>query len=303
MHGLFLTMTGVGVGFMVGLTGIGGGALMTPILVLLFGVDPLTAVSSDLVASLVMKPVGSAVHLRRGSVHRQLVLWLAAGSIPAAFCGVLILRALGDSKRVQNDLKVALGVALVIAVCGIGLRAWVGRRDKLLAPHRFDANPPVRKAATLAVGVFGGLMVGLTSVGSGSLMIVALMLLYPSLETRTLVGTDLVQAIPLVGSAALGHLLFGHVEFGLAGSLLLGALPGVYLGARVSSKGTSPYVRPVLVVLLLLSASKLLGATTTQLAVLVGVFAATAGVVVARNHSRPTVPAAGVAFSSPEAVS
>lgn len=277
MHGLFLTLTGVGVGFMVGLTGIGGGALMTPILVLVFGVDPLTAVSSDLVASLVMKPVGSAVHLKRGAVHRRLVLWLSIGSVPAAFSGVLILRALGDGAEVQSTLKHVLGVALLLAVGGIALKARVSRRNAG-GPPRLDAHPPVRIAATLAVGVFGGLMVGLTSVGSGSLMIVALMLLYPSLETRALVGTDLVQAIPLVGSAAFGHLLFGDVEFGLAGALLLGALPGVYLGARISSRASSPLVRPALVVLLILSASKLLGADNTQLAVLVALLAAAGGV-------------------------
>ena len=268
MHQLFLSLTGIGVGFAVGLTGIGGGALMTPILVLVFGIDPLTAVSSDLVASLVMKPVGSAVHAKRGTVHRSLVGWLSLGSMPAAFCGVLILRALGDSAEVQHDLKLVLGCALLLAVAGIAVRCYLSRHD---AGLRFDEHPPVRVLPTILVGIGGGLMVGMTSVGAGSLMIVLLMLLYPRLDTRTLVGTDLAQAIPLVASATIGHLLFGSVEFSLAGWLLLGAIPGVYLGARVSSAGTSPFVRPALVVLLLLSASKLLGATTNQLAVLAGV--------------------------------
>ncbi len=207
-----------------------------------------------------MKPVGSAVHLRRGSVHRSLVGWLAARF------GARRLRRRARScapwataAEVQSTLKHVLGGALLLAVGGIALQAWVRRGDAAGAPGR-EAHPPVRVGADDRRRGARRLMVGLTSVGSGSLMIVALMLLYPSLETRTLVGTDLVQAIPLVGSAALGHLLFGNVEFGLAGALLLGALPGVYLGARISSRAASPLVRPALVVLLILSASKLLGA-------------------------------------------
>jgi uncharacterized membrane protein YfcA len=288
MHELMLSVTGVGVGCMVGLTGIGGGALMTPILVLLFGIDPLTAVSSDLVASLVMKPVGSVVHARRGTVHTRLVLWLAVGSVPAAFSGVLILRALGDSADVQTALKHVLGVALFIAVCGIITRGLLARRDSERR-SRNDPNPRLRVVPTVLVGVLGGVMVGLTSVGSGSLMIVLMMLLYPHLDTRVLVGTDLAQAIPLVASATLGHLLFGRVEFSLAGWLLLGAIPGVYLGARISSAGTSPVIRPALVVLLLLSASKLLGASNQLLAVIASVAVVAAiAVVTAGARNRPS---------------
>src|SRR5262245_24202259 len=115
----YVAVAGFIVGFTVGLTGMGGGALMTPILVLLFKIQPLAAVSSDLVAALVMKPVGAGVHMRRGTVRWDLVKWLCVGSVPAAFCGVLILRALGDGSAVQNDLKIILGVALCVAAASI----------------------------------------------------------------------------------------------------------------------------------------------------------------------------------------
>jgi uncharacterized membrane protein YfcA len=254
---LAITLGGLVVGFTVGLTGMGGGALMTPMLVLLFGVDPLAAVSSDLVASMVMKPVGGSVHLRRGTVHRGIVAWLVAGSVPAAFCGVLILQALGPDAG--PTIETLLGGALLAASAAMIVRGSTPARGESVSDPR---GVPVRRVATLAVGIVGGLIVGLTSVGSGSLMIVSMVALYPMLSTRVLVGTDLVQAVPLVASAALGHLLFGDVRLGLTTSLLIGALPGVYLGARVSSRADDRFIRPVLVAVLAASALKLLDVPT-----------------------------------------
>lgn len=247
-----VALAGLGVGFVVGLTGMGGGALMTPVLVLLFGIQPLAAVSSDLVAAVVMKPVGGGVHLRRGTVRLDLVKWLALGSVPAAFAGVLVLRAIGAA-RVQDRLQVLLGIVLLVAA-GAMIARW------FLQSRRAPSSETVRVRAlpTVLVGVVGGLVVGMTSVGSGSLMIVALMILYPALSTRELVGTDLVQAIPLVLSAALGHVLFGHLDVGLTGALLLGSIPGVYAGARLSSRAPDAIVRPALATVLLASALKLL---------------------------------------------
>src|SRR3954467_13012114 len=125
-----LALAGLGVGIVVGLTGMGGGALMTPILVLLFGIPPVAAVSSDLAASAVMKPFGGWVHARRGTVNWKLVAWLCAGSVPSAFLGVLLLRLLGDDESVQHTIKVALGVALLLAAGGLLLKAWVTRRQR-----------------------------------------------------------------------------------------------------------------------------------------------------------------------------
>ncbi|MFI7704512.1 sulfite exporter TauE/SafE family protein [Nonomuraea sp. NPDC049480] len=243
------------VAIVVGLTGMGGGALMTPMMMLFFNVPPLAAVSSDLVASAVMKPVGSVVHLRRGTVNLRLVAWLCAGSVPAAFCGVFLARAFA----VTDAVKYALGVALLLAVAGMVIKAWLGRRQGSSSTH----DIVVRPIPTLLVGMVGGLVVGVSSVGSGSLIIVALLVLYPALKANQLVGTDLVQAVPLVAAAALGHLLFGDFQLDLTVSLLIGSIPGVYLGARVSSRAPGGLIRAMLAIVLLASALKLLDASNT----------------------------------------
>lgn len=268
-----MTAMGLVVGFVVGLTGMGGGALMTPLLVLFFHIEPLAAVSSDLVAAVVMKPVGGGVHLRRGTVNLGMVKWLALGSVPCAFLGVLILRALGNSDTLQSRLKVLLGVALLVAATAMVAKALFER-------GRTPSKDPVavKPLPTLAIGMAGGLLVGMTSVGSGSLMIVLLLALYPQLTAGQLVGTDLVQAVPLVLSAAIGHLLFGDFVFGLTASLLLGSVPGVYFGARVSSRADDRLIRPVLVTVLTASALKLLGVPTVIVAAFI-LAAAAAGVV------------------------
>jgi uncharacterized membrane protein YfcA len=265
-----VTAAGLLVGFIVGLTGMGGGALMTPILVLLFGINPLAAVSSDIVAAVVMKPVGGGVHLRRRTVNLSLVRWLTIGSVPAAFAGVLVLRAIG-APEVADRLKVLLGAVLLVAAGAIVAKGV------LQARRRADGNEgaaltegvhaiTIQPGRTLLIGVIGGLVVGMTSVGSGSLVIVLLMLVYPALSSNELVGTDLVQAIPLVLSAAVGHLLFGDFQLDLTTSLLIGSIPGVYAGARISSRAPDRIIRPVLVIVLTVSALKLLGASNVVVA-------------------------------------
>jgi uncharacterized protein len=259
-----LIAAGFGVGTIVGLTGMGGGALMTPILVLFFGVPPLTAVSSDLVASAVMKPVGSAVHIRRGGVDWRLVGWLCLGSVPAAFCGVLMSKALGNGARVQDAVQIALGIALLLAVAGLVLRGYARLRER---SRQWRGEKPddgtdepviVRPIPTVVLGALGGMVVGMTSVGSGSLIIVALLALYPMLRPNRLVGTDLVQAVPLVTAAALGHILFGDFRFELTTALLIGSIPGAFLGAQLSSRAPGGLIRRALALVLLASALKLL---------------------------------------------
>ena len=267
---LYIALAGLIVGFVVGLTGMGGGALMTPLLVLLFGVQPLAAVSSDLVAAFVMKPVGGAVHARRGTVNKPLVLWLCVGSVPAAFCGVFVLRAIGSGADVQDAVKLALGVALLLAAATMVVKAFLQMRgtarDCAAGITRETSGPVVAKPLpTVLIGAVGGLVVGMTSVGSGSLIIVMLLLLYPLLRTDDLVGTDLVQAVPLVASAALAHLLFGDFQLGLTSSLLIGAIPGVYLGARWSAVAPGWLIRRALVIVLTASALKLLDVPTVAL--------------------------------------
>jgi uncharacterized protein len=277
-----LTAAGLGVGVIVGLTGMGGGALMTPVLVIFFHIPPLAAVSSDLVASAVMKPFGSLVHIRAKRVDWRLVGWLCAGSVPFAFTGVLLARSIGGD-NLQNIIKIALGCALMLAVAGLLIRAYMQMRE-----HAADARSGSHGAAapadgtiqrvrvkpipTLLLGAAGGLVVGMTSVGSGSLIIVALLALYPMLRPGDLVGTDLVQAVPLVASAALGQFIFGDFRFDVTFPLLLGAIPGVIVGAQISARGQSGLIRRALAIVLFASALKLLNATNTEL--VVGVAAA-----------------------------
>lgn len=286
-----LALAGILVGVTVGLTGMGGGALMTPILVLVFKVDPLTAVSSDLVASFVMKPVGAGVHLRRGKVDLRLVRWLVLGSVPSAVVGVVLLKSLGSGERLQDTIKTLLGVALLMAASTIVAKAVVAaRRGSGVAGTDALASITVRPLATVAIGVVGGLVVGMTSVGSGSLMIVLLLLCYPSLRASQLVGTDLVQAIPLVGAASVAHLFLGDFELGLTASLLVGALPGVYVGARLSARAPDRVIRPVLVAVLAASGAKLVGVPTEWVGIgLIGaVLLSVAWVLLGR--ARPMVP-------------
>jgi uncharacterized protein len=273
---LYVAAAGLLVGLTVGLTGMGGGALMTPLLVLLFKVQPLAAISSDLVAAVLMKPVGGGVHLRRGTVNLGLVRWLMVGSVPAAFAGVLVLRRLGDGAVVQARISQALGAALLLAASSIIAKALLqAQRAQRAALGRTSgasvaARPfRLRPLPTVLIGVVGGLVVGMTSVGSGSLMLVGLLVLYPMLRSSELVGTDLVQAIPLVASAAAGHLLFGDFQLELTASLLVGSLPGVYLGARLSSRANDAVIRPALALVLVASGLKLLGVANLQTGLLV----------------------------------
>jgi uncharacterized protein len=257
------------VSIIVGLTGMGGGALMTPMLTVFFGVPPLAAVSSDLVAAAVMKPVGSLVHLRHGTVNLRLVAWLCVGSTPAAFCGVLIARALGDGDQVQDVIATAMGVALLLAAAGLAVRGYLAMADRAarrterrtaLPGSPASARPPqitIRPVPTVLVGIVGGLCVGMTSVGSGSLIIVVLLALYPALKANQLVGTDLVQAVPLVWSAALGHILFGDFKLAVTAALLAGSIPGVIIGSLISARAPGGLIRRILAFVLLASALKM----------------------------------------------
>lgn len=273
-----LVLTGALVGGLVGLTGMGGGALLTPILVLVFGVPPLAAVSSDLVTSLVMKPFGAAVHWRHRTVDVRLLGWLALGSVPAAFLGSVVIGTLGHgghADEVSASLKILIAVALLGSIAATVWRTW------RTLPAADDAPPAVRPARTVLIGVIGGLAVGLTSVGAGSLVIAMLLIAYPTLTPRRLVGTDIVQAIPLVAAAALGHLLFGDVHFGLTASLVLGAVPAVLLGARLSAVARTGIVRPIITGVLGASALALLGVPTVGI---VGGGLAAAGLVMASQN-------------------
>ncbi len=266
-----IVLAGAIVGFTVGLTGMGGGALMTPILLIFFGISPTAAVSSDLIAAMVMKPVGGGVHIRRKTVRWPLVTWLCVGSIPMAFAGVFILNAMGDTEAVEEITQTFLGWTLLLAATAMIVKAWLQGRRAAQArsegrhPHSVHGPLRVRVLPTLAVGLVGGLLVGLTSVGSGSIVIICLMLLYPMMRGAELVGTDLVQAVPLVSAAAIAHILVGDFELALTASILIGSVPAVWVGARMSSRAPDGVIRPLLVFVLAASALKLLEVPTTTL--------------------------------------
>jgi uncharacterized protein len=252
------------VGLLVGLTGAGGGALMTPMLILLFNVKPAAAISSDLVAAVVMRPVGSLVHMRTGTVNYRLVGWMCAGSVPMAFLGAYLLHLLGGGGAQQQHVEIALGAALLAGTAAMLLRSWLDQRSGQ-ARTQAIATVRVRPAVTLAIGAIGGLVVGMTSVGSGSLMIVLLLFAYPAIGAKQLVGTDLTQAVPLTAAAALGALLFGPVQFGLTTAVIVGSVPAVLIGSLLSSRAPDKYIRPVITFVIFASGLKYAGMGTTTL--------------------------------------
>ncbi len=252
------------IGFLVGMTGAGGGALMTPMLILLFGVKPSTAISSDLVAALFMRPFGAAVHLRQGTVNLRLVGWMSLGAAPMALLGSYLLHVLGRSGGAEQTIQRGLGAALLVGSAAMALRYAVDRRGRV----RRDGvvhDLHVRRLPTLAIGMAGGLIVGMTSVGSGSLMIVLLLFAYPTLSASQLVGTDLTQAVPLTLAAAVGALLFGHVEVSVTTSLVVGSVPAVIVGSFLSALAPDRLVRPVIAFVIFASGLKYVGVPTATL--------------------------------------
>jgi uncharacterized membrane protein YfcA len=252
------------IGFLVGMTGAGGGALMTPMLILLFGVQPSTAISSDLVAAVLMRPLGAVVHLRRGTVNLRLVAAMVVGSVPMAFLGAYLLHLMGHTSEAEKRVQTALGAALLLGAAAMVLRFVLDRRaqqDRTGAVHAVE----LRLARTVAIGMLGGLVVGLTSVGSGSLMIVLLLFVYPTIGANQLVGTDLTQAVPLTAAAALGALAFGHIELSVTTSLVVGSVPAVLVGSFLSSRAPDRYVRPVITFVILASGLKYVGVGTYAL--------------------------------------
>jgi uncharacterized membrane protein YfcA len=266
------------VGFLVGMTGAGGGALMTPMLILFFGVKPSTAISSDLVAAVLMRPVGAVVHMSKKTVNYPLVGWMVLGSVPCALFGAYALHLLGNSTSAEHNVQLLLGAALLIGAAAMLLRYGLDRRSG----HRRQGlirEVVVRPLPTVAIGAIGGFVVGMTSVGSGSLMIVLLLFLYPVLGANQLVGTDLTQAVPLTLAAALGALAFGHVEFAVTASIVVGSVPAVLVGSLISSRAPDRYIRPVITFVIFASGLKYVGVGTTALGWTLGAVLVAAGAI------------------------
>lgn len=250
------SLSGLGVGILVGITGVGGGSLMTPLLVLLFGVQPITAVGTDLLFAAATKTVGTAVHGMNGTVAWRIVALLAFGSVPATMLTLLLLWRLGaPSSSVSHLVSVTLGVVLLVTAASLLFRRqlldWAQRRASLPSP---------RQAALLTVvtGALLGMAVSVSSVGAGAIGVTVLVMLYPALPTARVVGTDIAHAVPLTLVAGIGHWLIGSVDWLLFGSLVLGSVPGVILGSLVAGHVSERVIRPMLAAVLLLVSTKLL---------------------------------------------
>ena len=241
---------GLGVGVLVGMTGIGGGSLMTPMLILVFGVTPVTAIGTDLAYAAVTKTVGGYKHWRQRTVDARLSSWMALGSVPAAICGVWVLTLLEDwTGREFDDLLLAiLAGALLLTGAATLVRAFLKsmherERDTIEMERR-------HKVAAVVLGVCVGFVLGVTSAGSGALIAVGLILLFRLSPTRV-VGTDVFHAAILLWAAGLAHVIAGNVDFGLAGNILIGSIPGVWLGSHWSVRVEPAVLRTTLAVVLL----------------------------------------------------
>jgi uncharacterized membrane protein YfcA len=247
------------VGIVVGLTGMGGGALMTPALIFLGVGDASTVVTADLTAAAVSRTAGAVTHAREGSPNLTLAKWLVLGSVPCAFLGPWLLHLVAsDTASVNRLLMESIGWALLFAAATYAWRLYVNlRRVRRGAPNA-DPDPVIRPLATLAVGAIGGLLVGVTSVGAGSVIMVALLTLYPGLSPVRLVGTDLVQAVPLVLAAAVSNIAINGLDWGVLIPLVVGSTPGTVLGSRLAPRMPQSLMRRGIVVVLTMSAIALL---------------------------------------------
>jgi uncharacterized membrane protein YfcA len=246
------------VGVVVGLTGMGGGALMTPALIFLGVGDASAVVTADLTAAAVYKTGGAVVHSREGSPNITLAKWLIAGSVPMALLGPYLVAWFTDPDNIDDVLKLCIGFALLMAAATYALRLYVNLRRVRAGVADTDANPRIRPIPTLLVGALGGLLVGITSVGSGSVIMVALLMLYPGLSAVKLVGTDLVQAVPLVLAAAISNIALHGLDFALTIPLILGSVPGTVLGSKLAPRVPQSVIRRGIVVVLTMSGVALL---------------------------------------------
>ncbi len=247
------TLSGFLVGLIVGVTGVGGGSLMTPLLVLLFGVSPATAVGTDLLYASLTKTVGGWVHGQRGTVDWKVFGLLAMGSLPAAVVMIALLKYLAlDEKALHSLVTSVLSAALLLTAAALLLKDQIKRLARRGDGTIYELHHRYLPAATIATGAVVGALVTVSSIGAGVLGTVALLFLYPRMPAVKVVGTDIVHAVPLTALAGMGHLALGTVDLVLLGSLLLGSLPGIYLGSHLSAKVPEKILRPVLASMLLI---------------------------------------------------
>ncbi|MBD0289687.1 MAG: sulfite exporter TauE/SafE family protein [Thermoleophilia bacterium] len=250
-----LTLTGLLIGLLVGFTGMGGGSLMTPVLILVFDFNVVVAVGTDILHGAIFKTIGAWRHRVLGNVHARLAFWLALGSVPASLAGVwvveLLQRRYGDD--VNDVASTILGVALVLGALGLVARTFLHRREPDERPYRLRNRD---RLAALAVGLSGGFILGLTSVGSGTYFGLMLLLLFPFTAPK-IVGTDIFHAAVLLWAAGLAHLSADNVDLAATGWLALGSVPGILLGSQLSVRLPERAVRLSLATVLTLAGIRL----------------------------------------------
>ena len=262
-----LSLAGLFIGILVGMTGMGGGSLMTPMLVFLFGFKPTVAIGTDILHGAVFKTFGAARHRQLGTVHARLTLWMLAGSAPFSLAGVGLSTWLKHryGEGFEDAAGIILGIALILGGVGFGLKTFIAGRAKSDAPFLLRRRD---KQIALATGAIGGFIVGLTSVGSGTFFGLVMLLVFP-LTASKVVGTDIFHAAALLWVAGAGHLAAGNVDIGAMGSLLVGSIPGVLLGSQVSVKLPERVLRLGLALTLTLAGLKLAEVPGAEIVIIV----------------------------------
>jgi uncharacterized protein len=271
-----ISLVGLLIGFLVGLTGMGGGSLLAPIMILFFGIPPVWAVGTDIAYSTVTKALGSVIHIRQKNVNFKVALWLACGSVPATLLSVGLVQYIRKhyGAVVNGVILHALGFTLVLVAVLLVLKPFIMRYfdQRRIEKQKQEAltgetsstersknwEKRYRPIVTAMVGAVVGFLVGLTSVGSGTLIIVSIAFLFPRLTSKELVGTDIFQAFMLLASGAIAYIIAGTINWPIVGMLLIGSLPGVYLGSKSSKFIPERYMRPVLATVLAISGLKLI---------------------------------------------
>jgi uncharacterized membrane protein YfcA len=241
-----IVLFGLGIGVLVGMTGMGGGSLMTPLLILIFGIQPTTAIGTDIVYSAITKTVGGWRHFKMGTVNMELVKWLSFGSVPAAVAGVALVSILADNigeDRLDSLVYAVLGgtllmVGIITLTRALILRNLIDERDRFKVERR-------HKVAAVVIGATTGFVIGITSAGSGTVIAILLIAVY-RLAPKRVVGTDVFHAAILLWAAGLAHIVGGNVDFTLAGNILIGSIPGVIVGAALSDKAPQGFIRTAL---------------------------------------------------------
>jgi len=256
---LRFSLAGLIVGTIVGLTGVGGSAILAPVLILFLGVKPSIAIGTDLLYSVPTKLFALGLHARRKTVDWRLVRWLLAGGVPGALGGLAafaILRSRIDHATLEVALRHAIGCAILLACVG-AVATWIVRRNRP-SQAREDASPALPVVPVVAIGAVVGFLVALTSIGSGSVTLPLLVLVVPAVALRRLIGSEIAFAAFLVPLAAVGHLGFGDANLGMAAALLVGSLPGVWIGSRLVPLVGDGWLRPIVVGTLAFAGSRLI---------------------------------------------